>query len=92
MRSSAAYGIAANVGHVDDAGRAYVALLPEGPPMVLTDSAAMIWAEALPGGTVSAIAGRVAEAAGVPVGDIIEDVETFLDELVTHGVLVRSDV
>ena len=91
MRGSAAYGIAPNVGHVEDAGRSYVARLPEGPPMVLTDSAALIWAHVLAGGSVSDIAGRVADAVGIPAADIIGDVETFLDELVAHGVLVDHD-
>ena len=92
MRGSAAYGIGPNVGHVHDAGRWYVARLPEGPPMVLTDTAALIWGHALGGGTRSEIAGRVAAAVGLPAGDIIDDVEAFLDELVAHGVLVRHDV
>lgn len=91
MRGSAAYGIAPNVGHVEDAGRSYVARLPEGPPMVLTDSAALIWEQVQMGDRASDIAGRVADAAGVPVEDIIDDVESFLDELVAHGVLVRHD-
>lgn len=92
MRGSAAYGVGPNVGHVHDAGRSYVARLPEGPPMVLTDSAALIWAQILGGGTGIDIAGRVADVAGVPVDDIVDDVESFLDELVAHGVLVRHDV
>ena len=92
MRGSAAYGIAPNVGHVDDAGRSYVARLPEGPPMVLEDSAALIWMQVVVGGTVSDIASRVADVAGTSAEDIISDVETFLDELVAHGVLVRHDV
>ena len=91
MRGSAAYGIGPNVGHVHDAGRSYVARLPEGPPIVLTDSAALIWAQVLTGGTGSDIAGRVAAVAGIPAADIIGDVETCLDELVAHGVLVRHD-
>ena len=60
--------------------------------MVLTESAALIWAHALAGGTSCEIAGRVADAAGLRVDDIIADVETFLDELVAHGVLVRHEV
>ncbi|HEY9494051.1 MAG TPA: PqqD family protein [Intrasporangium sp.] len=92
MRGSAAYGIAPNVGHVDDAGRSYVARLPEGPPMVLEDSAALIWMQVVVGGTVGDIASRVAVVAGISAEDIIGDVETFLDELVAHGVLVRHDV
>jgi hypothetical protein len=60
--------------------------------MVLTDSAALIWEQVLTGGTASDMAGRVADMAGVPVEDIIDDVVTFLDELVTHGVLVRHEV
>jgi len=92
VRGSAAYGIAPNVGHVDDAGRSYVARLPEGPPMVLEDSAALIWMQVVVGGTVGDIASRVAVVAGISAEDIIGDVETFLDELVAHGVLVRHDV
>lgn len=91
MRGSAAYGIGPNVGHVNDSGRSFVARLPEGPPMVLTDSAALIWAQVNGGGTGSEIASRVAAAAGVPVEDIADDVESFLDELVAHGVLVHRD-
>ncbi len=60
--------------------------------MLLEDSAGLIWVQVLAGGTVSDIAGRVADVAGTSVDDIIADVETFLDELVAHGVLVRHDV
>ncbi|GAA6527724.1 PqqD family protein [Intrasporangium sp. DVR] len=95
MTGSAAYGIAPDVGHVDSevdgASVAYVARLPEGPPLVLADSAAVIWGAARTGGTLDEIVDRVAEAFDVPPAEIVGDVTAFVEQLVTLGLLVRSD-
>lgn len=91
MTSSAAYGIAPDVGEVRDGERCYVAHLPEGPPLILADTATLIWQAARQGGTLDAIAQRVAEQVGLPAGEVVADVGVFVDELVRHGVLVRHD-
>lgn len=93
MAGSAAYHLAPRVGWVDgsdeqgDGGICYLAPLPDGPPLVLRDSAAAIWVEARVGGTADEIAGRVAERFGLESDEIGDDVATFLEELVELGVL-----
>lgn len=91
MTSSTAYGIAPGVGHVDAEERAYVARLPEGPALVLADSAAVIWAEAREGGTLEEIVRRVADVFGLGPADIEEDVAAFVEQLLALGLIVPAD-
>lgn len=68
----------------------YVATLPDGPPLVLRGSAAVIWQAAVPGGTRDVIVERVTTATGLSAEDVASDVTTFLDDLVERGLLVRA--
>lgn len=63
--------------------------LPDGPPLVLRDSAALIWIVAADGSTD--VPGQVAEAVGRPVEELAEEVGDYLDELVGRGLLEPSE-
>ncbi|ADU47695.1 PqqD family protein [Intrasporangium calvum] len=91
MTSSAAYGIAPDVGRVDADELTYVARLPEGPALVLADSAAVIWAEASEGGSLEQVVERVADAFGLAPAAIEQDVAAFVEQLVALGLLVHTD-
>ena len=85
-----AFRVPARAAHVveDDAeGQAivYLMTLPDGPPAVLRDSAAVIWLVAADG--ERDVAGAVADLVGLPVEEVSADVDRFLDELVGLGVL-----
>ena len=63
--------------------------LPDGPPLVVRESAAWIWVVAAEGD--SDVANIVAEAVGRPVGEIVGEVDEYLEDLVARGLLERSD-
>lgn len=63
--------------------------LPDGVPVVLTGSAALIWLVAAEGSPN--VVDDVAEGAGQSAGVIHSDVEAFLAELVGLGLLERVD-
>lgn len=84
----AGYRVAYGVGVVEVDGVVYVAPLPRGPVLVLADSAAVIWHEALSGPAPS-VAERVAEVWGAPPAEVTDSVADFLDELLRAGLLVR---
>ncbi len=65
----------------------YVAGLPDGPIVILRDTALTIWQEAvsLPG--QQDLAQRVADVYGVPVAEVREAVEACVSDLVGQGVL-----
>ena len=90
------YRMAPQVGWVDGStyspGEAvrYVASLPDGPILVLRDSAAAIWAAASEGGTLEMIVDRVAAGVGVDRAEIAGDVESFLADMVRRGLLCTS--
>ena len=67
----------------------YATALPDGPPLVLSGSAGMIFVSALDGGTEDDIVERVAAAAGLDPAAVRADVLTFLDHLVSNGLLTR---
>jgi hypothetical protein len=67
----------------------YVSTLPDGPPMVLRSTAALIFLVAVEGGTVDEVVARVAAEADQPADAIRDDVVTFLDELVRLGLISR---
>ncbi|MDC5697692.1 PqqD family protein [Intrasporangium calvum] len=91
MTSPAAYGPAPDVGRVDADELTYVARLPEGPALVLAESAAVIWAEASEGGSLEQIVERVADAFALPPHAIEADVTAFVAQLVALGLIVRTD-
>jgi hypothetical protein len=68
----------------------YVSTLPDGPPMVLRATAALIFLVAAEGGTVDEIVAGVAAEAGQQVDAIRDDVLGFLDDLVRLGLLTRA--
>lgn len=63
--------------------------LPDGPPLVLRESAAMIWILAAEGG--SDVPGLVAQGVGRTVREIGGEVSEYLADLVARGLLERSD-
>lgn len=65
---------------------AYVAHLPHGPTIVLEGSACLVWLRLADGGTLDDIAAGAAEQAGVTAGEVLDDVEALLSELVEAGV------
>ncbi|WP_353814432.1 PqqD family protein [Agromyces sp. SYSU T00266] len=69
----------------------YAALLPSGPIVVFDGVARVIWAEACDG-PAATIVDRVAASTGAEPDEIREDVERFVAELVTLGLLVSGDV
>ena len=65
-------------------GIVYVAALPDGPPLVLEGSGALVWRALLGGGTVDEVVTRVAEAAGESAAAVAPAVTRFLDDLVAR--------
>jgi hypothetical protein len=68
----------------------YAAVLPSGPIVVLEGVAGLIWAEACHG-PAATIVDRVARSTGMEPPDIRKDVEHFVADLVTLGLLVPVD-
>jgi hypothetical protein len=66
----------------------YVASLPNGPIVVLRDTALMIWQEAVaPTSGDRDLADRVADLYGVPVSEIRPAVLACVEDLIARGVL-----
>lgn len=80
----------ADVAHVERDGVVFVAKLPSGPIQVLEGSARVIWQEAQTGERLL-IADRVATRTGVPANEIVADVESFVQLLVSLGILAEHD-
>lgn len=80
-----------DVGWVSDetTDTVYVALLPLSPPLVLEGTARLIWLAAVEGHTLSDVVSIVATASGVDHDIVREDTTTFLDDLVSRGLLAR---
>ena len=72
-----------------DPATVFLMELPDGPPLVLRDSAALIWILAAEGD--SDVPGRVAEAVGRSAEELADEVVSYLDELVGRGLLELSD-
>lgn len=69
----------------------YVSALPDGPPMVLSATAALIFVVvASQGGSVGDVVAEVAEQSGQDVTAIHDDVVGFLDELERLGLITRA--
>lgn len=66
----------------------YLMRLPDGDPLVLQGSGGVIWALAADG--VDDVAAALAVAVGSPVDQISADVRSFLDDLVSRGLLDRN--
>jgi hypothetical protein len=67
----------------------YATTLPDGPPVVLRETARLIFTAAAAGGTLEEIVDRVAEDSGADLEDLRDDVESFVAQLVTLGLLAR---
>lgn len=76
---------------VPDAGspRVFLMHLPDGKPLLLTDTAAMIWVLAADG--EADVAGAVGEVVGRPRGEVVAEVERYLAGLVEKGLLTDSE-
>lgn len=74
---------------VDDRGVespvVYLMQLPDGEPLVLQGSGGVIWALAADG--TDDVPAALAAAVGCPMEEIVDDVSSFLDELVIRGLL-----
>lgn len=74
-------------GWVEQGGTVYAARLPDGPPLVLDGSGAVVWAALVDGGTLEDVVARVAAATGESAQVVAADVEGFVDGLLAAGVL-----
>jgi Coenzyme PQQ synthesis protein D (PqqD) len=79
--------VPASTGWVELEGTVYAARLPDGPPVVLTDAAALIWDVVLDGGTVEQVVAEVAAATGESATTVEPAVVAFVSGLVDAGVL-----
>ncbi len=77
---------APGVGLITEEGILYAASLPDGPIVVLSGVAALIWGEACTGERAT-IAERVARATEVSPDQIRPDVDAFVADLVARGLL-----
>lgn len=78
-----------DVAVVEEDGVVYAAPLPDGPIVVLAGGAAAIWVEAC-AGELETLPQRVAEITGTPIGNVRDDVESFVAELIGRGLLERA--
>jgi hypothetical protein len=89
-----AIALAARVAWLDmtdsDQDVVYATALPDGPPLVLGGTAGLIFVSAVDGGTEDDIVERVAAGAGLDPAAVRRDVLTFLDHLVSRGLLTRT--
>ena len=72
-----------------DATQVFLMALPDGPPVILTDTAAVIWVLAADG--ESDVAGAVGDVVGVPREAIVAEVEQYLRDLVGKGLLSATE-
>jgi hypothetical protein len=68
----------------------YLMQLPDGAPLVLQGSGGVIWALAADG--EDDVPAALAAAVGCPVEEIVDEVRSFLDELVTRGLLEPAGI
>ena len=68
----------------------YLRQLPDGEPLVLTGAGGIIWAIAAEGG--DDVVTAVAAVFDCPVNTVAEDVSSFLNELVSRGLLEQETV
>jgi hypothetical protein len=89
------YRVPRRLGHVvvddiaSDPATVFLMDLPDGPPLVLRDSAALIWLVAAQGD--SDVAGTVADVVGRPLREIEAEVADYLGELLNRSLLQESE-
>ncbi|MFW5471862.1 PqqD family protein [Knoellia sp. CPCC 206450] len=88
-----AYSVPERVAHVerdaDGLPQVFLMRLPDGPPVALEGTAALIWTFAAEG--EADVATAVAKAVGLPREEIADDVEAYLVHLVETGLLTCAD-
>jgi Coenzyme PQQ synthesis protein D (PqqD) len=67
----------------------YASTLPDGRPLVLRGTAALIFLVAAEGGTIEEVVAGVAERAGQPMDAVRADVTSFVQQLLQLGLLAR---
>jgi hypothetical protein len=89
------YGIPTRLAHVvvddtqSDPVTVFLMQLPDGPPLVLHDSAALIWLLAAEGS--SDVPAAVAVAVGRPSEEVSGEVDDYLQDLLDRGLLEVSE-
>ncbi len=73
-----------------DRDEVYLARVPDGRPLVLSGTAAVIWSYLEPETTAAGIAARIAADAGLSAGEIEPDVADFLGWLTRLGLVSRT--
>ena len=92
-----AYVVADDVAWVDaatasqDSFQAFVARLPDGPPVVLTGPAWLIWTSVVETPRLDDVVAAVSSSTGAPVAEVAGDVAGFLEQLVAQGLLRRDE-
>lgn len=88
-----AYSVPDRVAHVrrdeDGLPQVFLMRLPDGPPVALEGTAALIWIFAVDE-TVDDVAGAVADCVGEKRDVIADDVEAYLVSLVETGLLAAA--
>ncbi len=74
-------------GWVEHGAAVYVASLPDGPPLVLEGTGALVWGAVLGGGSIDDVVAQVADEAGESAEAVRAGVTAFVDGLVAAGVL-----
>jgi hypothetical protein len=69
---------------------AVAARVPDGPPVALNGSSAVVWRCALGGGSTEDVVARVVEATGQDRETVTAPVQRFLQDLLGRGLLVRD--
>jgi len=72
-----------------DRAELYVARLPDGPPLLLTDAAWAIWLAVAETGTLDEIVERAAELTDSDPAHVAALVRDFVEQLVADGLAVR---
>jgi hypothetical protein len=72
------------------APEAVAARVPDGPPLALHGSSALIWLSAVDSGDTRDVVDRVAEATGELPETVEQGVRDFLDDLVARGLLTSA--
>lgn len=83
------YVVPADVAVVARDGSIFVARVPQGPIMVFEDTAAELWLLA-PGATRENLPAIAAERFAVTESMIVDEVHTFVDSLLAHGLITNA--